>query len=84
MEAVQLLIDLGVDVNDPEAHASHHSRSTTLPRADGATWSNCSCVPVPIRTHETASSTPRPSGWAHHQGHADIAQYLASLEVDAP
>ena len=80
LEAVQLLVRLGVDVNDPER--TH--RITAL--HDAASQGRLDIVDVLLRAGADPNARDRefdatPSAWAQHQGHTDIARYLESLEL---
>lgn len=78
-EAVQLLIDLGVGVNDP----TRTQRITALHEA--AASGRRDLVEMLLRAGADPNARDRefdatPSAWAQHQGHADIAQFLETLE----
>ena len=79
LEAVQLLVQLGVDVNDPE----RSQRITPLHAA--ASNGRRDMVELLLRAGADPNARDRefdatPSAWADHQGHTDIAQYLETLE----
>lgn len=79
LDAVQLLVDLGVDVNDPD-----RSRRITALHA-AASDGRLDMVELLLRAGADPNARDRafdatPSGWADHQGYTDIAQYLERLE----
>jgi ankyrin repeat protein len=80
LEAVQLLVNLGVDVTDP----MRAQRITALHAA--ASEGRRDMVELLLRAGADPNARDcefdaTPSAWAHHQGHTDIAQYLASIEL---